>query len=667
MKITLIQRIVIGFMLVTVCAVTLSLSASMSQSNMEEQLELSASTYTHLLDQSLELSSELQSINRLTLLHANERDEERRTYFADQISDAIDLYQAGYDHLFQQTENFPELRSKLQDIDAQISRVILLANQHVLLHDKRLIAQQLAAKELTGFMEVWEYFNSSIEDVIAQAKLGEGKSVAWTMQFVQKESNVLANYLTELLGVTRLDKLNTIDEALTKGFTQVSQKVARVYDKYPAGKESLESYFSELEQQITDKSKLLNQHKLYISSNQRSTEMLAQQASIVADSMELTASMVSTIREKAALALQEARASNANSSLLNRSLLLATIVIALVVTFSMVRAIRQPLSEIKRALGKLAAGDLSYLIQKEFKSEFGEISQSINQLAIKLKNVVEEIKFTDDRVNNVALQGLEQGKSIAEKIETQQIRTQTIATAVTQMEQSVNQAAKNADDSSEAIGSVVSLASGNMQNMQSNVESVTQLQTSLAQASKVIEELSAQSREIDTILMVIQSISEQTNLLALNAAIEAARAGEHGRGFAVVADEVRSLATRTQDSANEISIMIESLQSKSKDAVGIVQTNVEQAGDSVELINVSHDSLAEMVDKLYIIDEMSRSIAQTSIEQDSVTKEVTSNIVQISEVASNIADSTRISTQNSQSLRDLSVTQSELISQFKLA
>ena len=113
--------------------------------------------------------------------------------------------------------------------------------------------------------------------------------------------------------------------------------------------------------------------------------------------------------------------------------------------------------------------------------------------------------------------------------------------------------------------------------------------------------------------------------------------------------------------------MIESLQSKSKDAVGIVQSNVEQAGKSVELINTSHESLMTMVDKLYVIDKMSRSIAQASIEQDSVTKEVANNIIQISEVASKIADSTRVSTQNSQSLRDLSVTQSQLISQFKLA
>lgn len=667
MKITLIQRIVFGFMFVTVCAIILSLSASISQSNMEEQLELSASTYTHLLDQSLELSSQLQNINRLTLLHANERDEQRRADFASQISAAINLYHASYDSLFKQTQNFPELQSKLQEIEAQVSQVISVAQQHITLHDNRLIAQQRASKELTKFMEVWEFFDSGMDDTIEEAKLSDAKSVTWTMQFLQKDANELANYLTELLGVNQQEDLNTISKALTTGIVQVSNKVKQVYEKYPAAKDNLDSYFQELELQITNPDKLLSQHTLYINSNQRSTQMLDEQASIVAHSMELAESMASTVREKAALALQEARESNADSSLLNQALLLTTIIIALLVTFNMVKAIRQPLAEIKQALGKLAAGDLSHQIDKEFKSEFGEISQSINQLANKLQNVLEEITVTDDNVNNFATQGLEQGKVIAEQIETQQLRTQTIATAVTQMEQSVNQAAKNADDSSEAIGDVVTLASNNMKSMETNVESVTHLQASLAQASNVIEELSAQSREIDSILMVIQSISEQTNLLALNAAIEAARAGEHGRGFAVVADEVRSLATRTQDSANEISLMIESLQSRSKDAVGIVQSNVKQAGDSVALINTSHESLVTMVQQLNEIDEMSRSIAQTSIEQDSVAKEVASNIVEISEVASNIANSTRVSTQNSQSLRDLSATQSKLLSQFKLA
>lgn len=667
MKITLIQRILIGFMLVTICAITLSFSASMSQSNMEQQLELSASTYTQLLDQSLELSSEIQNINRLTLLHANESNREKRIDLSKQISDATNSYKKGHSDLVKQTETTPELKQHLRQIDDQVNKIILLAEEHTLLHDNRLIAQRSAAKELTKFMEIWEYFDTSIEDVIAEAKLGEGKSVAWTMQFMQKESNVLANYLTELLGVNEVEKITEIDTNLKSGIEQVLQKVAQVYEKYPAAEESLESYFSELEQQINHDTKLLSQHRLYILSNQRSTEMLNQQASIVAESMTLAASIAAIVREKASSALLEARESNRSSSLLNRALLLCTIIISLVVTSNVVKAIRQPLAEIKRALAKLAVGDFSYQITQEYKSEFGDISNSINTLSIKLQHVLEDIKFTDDKVNKVALHGLDQGKLIAEKIENQQQRTQTIATAVSQMEQSVNEATKNADSSSEAIGNVVNLASYNIQSMHSNVESVTQLQASLTRASNVIEELSAESREIDRILMVIQSISEQTNLLALNAAIEAARAGEQGRGFAVVADEVRSLATRTQDSANEISLMIESLQSKSKEAVGIVQGNVEQAGNSVELINTSHESLQSMVDELYVIDEMSRSIAQASIEQDSVTKEVARNIMKISEVASNIADSTKVSTENSQSLHNLSVTQSELISQFKLA
>jgi methyl-accepting chemotaxis protein len=182
-----------------------------------------------------------------------------------------------------------------------------------------------------------------------------------------------------------------------------------------------------------------------------------------------------------------------------------------------------------------------------------------------------------------------------------------------------------------------------------------------------MSKLSQQSQQIDEILTVIQSISEQTNLLALNAAIEAARAGEHGRGFAVVADEVRTLATRTQSSANEIGSMIESLQLNAKQAVDIVNGNLIQAEESVNKSNQSHHDLLSMIDSLHQIDDMSRSIASASEEQSSVTTEVAKNIVLISDVSKQIAQNADDSSDTISQLRQLSEKQSALLAKFQLA
>jgi methyl-accepting chemotaxis protein len=341
-------------------------------------------------------------------------------------------------------------------------------------------------------------------------------------------------------------------------------------------------------------------------------------------------------------------------------------IISIVVTYTVVRAIRSPLHDIKLALSKLSQGDLTYDIEKNYQSELGDISTSINTLTGQLRSLISDIKNSDVKMNGFAITGQEQGRGIFAEIELQQRQTDSMATAVTEMEQAVDEVARHAVESSDAVGNVVGLANDNMESIQTNLKFVEELQLSLKSASTVIQELYTQSQQIDEILSVIQSISGQTNLLALNAAIEAARAGEHGRGFAVVADEVRSLATRTQTSANEIGGMIESLQSNSKNAVQIVESNLKHAEQSVDKTNASYDSLVTMVGQLKNVDDMSRSIAAASEQQSAVAKDVAKSIVEISDFAKNISTNAQCASQNSEDLRELSKEQSRLIGQFKI-
>jgi len=501
--------------------------------------------------------------------------------------------------------------------------------------------------------------------LIDQAK-DNNNSAAWTLEFVRKEGYATGDLLSKIVGITSLDKLLPIEETLLANIESIRKKLNVVYTRFPEAEEVLKLYTDELYGQIENQQKLLNQHKKYLQLNVESDQLIQKQAEEVEKIFTDLNTVTTSVRELAAAALSKANTDSTFFSMLNNLLLFATVIISVLVTFTVVRAIRSPLHDIKYALAKLADGDLTYDIEKTYQSELGDISTSINTLTGQLRGLISEIKQSDSQLSRYAETGEAQGRGIFAEIELQLQQTVSMAAAVTEMEQAVNEVANHAVESSDAVANVVHLANDNMASIQTNLAFVEELQVSLNNASQVIQELYRQSQHIDEILSVIQSISEQTNLLALNAAIEAARAGEYGRGFAVVADEVRSLATRTQTSANEIGSMIESLQSNSKNAVEIVETNLKQAEQSVDKTNESYDSLASMVEKLKTVDDMSRSIAAASEQQSAVAKDVAKSIVEISDFAQNISDSAQNASKNSESLRELSKKQSKLIGQFNL-
>ncbi|GLS90669.1 methyl-accepting chemotaxis protein [Psychromonas marina] len=665
MRITLIQRIVIGFSIVTLSAIALSLSAGYSQKQIEKQLELSASTLTKLLDQTSELGKNLQDANRLTLIHANTANSDKREYFLQGVNKALTDYEVTYSALTKGLQPELGITADLESINSNAKQTNLQLLDHITIHNKRLVAQNLAYTELSAFSSVWDYFDSNISDLIDEAKENH-KSAAWTLEFVRKEGYSTGDQLSKLVGITSFDKFVIAEEKLVSNLEAIRKKLKIVYKTFPAAENTLKTYINELSNQIENEQKLLKQHKFYLLLNVESDQLIQQQAEQVEQILANLNGVTAHIRDLATAALSKANTDAHFFSLLNNVLLLATIIISLVVTYTVIRAIKSPLHDIKLALSKLAAGDLTYDINNNYQSELGDISTSINTLTEQLRSLISEIKQSDSKLNGYAATGQEQGRGIFSEIELQLQQTVAMAAAVTEMEQAVNEVAAHAVESSDAVAQVVGLANDNMQSIQVNLRFVEDLQLSLTTASTVIQELYNQSQKIDEILSVIQSISGQTNLLALNAAIEAARAGEHGRGFAVVADEVRTLATRTQTSANEIGSMIESLQNNSKDAVQIVDSNLKHAQQSVEQTNQSYDSLVAMVERLKNVDDMSRSIAAASEQQSAVAKDVAKSIVEISDFAQNISLSAQDASQNSENLRDLSKQQSKLIGQFNL-
>lgn len=666
MHLSLIQRITLGFVTVTLFVLAISSSAYLSQVSMSKQLELTASTLTGLLDRSNVLTQHLQNVNRSALVHANSELEERRTELRTALDTATQSYNETAALFNSDLQDYPQLMSKLNDLNDKANVFIANAVKHLNTHDQRILARSIATKELTKFDEEWLFFEQDLNDLVADAN-DEGKQQAvWDLEFLLTQGKGAASYLQKVLSVVKEEDVTAYKDELSAYLSRFNEKAERVMKEFPYSEDTVGIYRQLLEHNIVNEKGLLQQHLQFIELNEQSTALLAVIAQEVDVLLLESGAIIADIRSLSENALKNAEEESLDSLIINLVLAAISTILAVVITITVVRSIKKPLSDIMEAIDKLASGDLTHNINENYHSELGLIADNVNGLSSKLSSLISKIQSSAETVSGVADESSAMSQQTNQKVAEQSKQTDSIATAVTEMEHAVNEVASHAAETSKEVDEVTLQAESNMENMQKNLRFVSRLQDSLDEATQVIGQLSTQSQQIGEILTVIQSISEQTNLLALNAAIEAARAGEHGRGFAVVADEVRSLATRTQQSANEIGEMIDSLQGKADQAVGIVENNLVHAEQSVKQTNETNDSLENMLASLTHINEMSRSIATASEEQTAVAQDVARNIVHISDMTLSIADDAKESARNSESLNQLSTEQSELIAQFKI-
>lgn len=241
-----------------------------------------------------------------------------------------------------------------------------------------------------------------------------------------------------------------------------------------------------------------------------------------------------------------------------------------------------------------------------------------------------------------------------------------VATAVNEMQMTSQSVAENANEAASASHKANREADNTNAILKTTVSSIQSLAGEVDNASQVIHNLDLDVANIASILDVIRGIADQTNLLALNAAIEAARAGEQGRGFAVVADEVRSLASRTQESTGEIQSMIEKLQHGAREAVAVMQASKERGHDTIDNAGKASDSLAEIIASISLMSQMNSQIATAASEQTSVSDEVNNNVMHILENSHHMVEMVSSAENACLSLAGQCETLDDLVAQFKV-
>ena len=330
-------------------------------------------------------------------------------------------------------------------------------------------------------------------------------------------------------------------------------------------------------------------------------------------------------------------------------------VIAVLIISLVIRSIIAPLNMIQARVENLASaeGDLTQAIEVDAHAELIALGSGINAFIAKLRHLISELKILADRSQQESIKSADIAKHTRESVNRQYGEIESVVTAVNQMSATALEVAKASEQTAmETESMTVNVKDGQSRLTQAMVF-VEGVSGDSAQAQQAVNMVSQSSANISRILEVISSIAEQTNLLALNAAIEAARAGEQGRGFAVVADEVRTLASRTQTSTNEISTLIESLQKEVKNASSIIDKGAQGAQKAVEQTQLALQSLNAIVEQINQVSGQVTHIATAAEEQSAVTEEVNRNITGISDSAAELSQLADSAQQSSDSLADL--------------
>ena len=660
---SVIRRMYLGFtILVSLFVVTVMFMLD-GIDRIHNQLKSITTDALPLVSASHNVSLQLLVADKIFKDYLTSQDPQVMTAYSTEFEQQTTVFQQARNQLQQVTKNNPQLKKSIQALTALEQRYFTEATVAMTNYRLLLLATNERQQSSRQFQQLQTELNIGMKEFINEQDNLTVKMLSKNYFLKLKETETIT------LDALASEDTTVIEKAIKSNKISVNHLKNTFRSLSVLQPELKQAFNKSVEQYSLDIGRaggVLDQHFEYIQAQHRLYSNIATLAKEINQAMDLVGNFNKQANSQMSTTI--ATADMTYTEVVTKAIIIgiAVILLAIIVGWYLARSVRRPLMAILKTLEALTTGNMTQRTETSAFIEFSQLSHHINMLAQNLQQILTQISHTSAELSTVATENHTTTAEAKQRLNNQRQQTASAATAMVEMEHSVTDVSKNIQITMERVNEVEQASATGREVMTSNINTAHQLSTRLDESVHAVEQLQKMSSNIGSILDVIRNIADQTNLLALNAAIEAARAGEQGRGFAVVADEVRVLAKRTTDSTAEIEAMIKNLQTSSGQAMNMMQSCVIEMDNSISLASNANSSMEEIQAIIIEISDMSSQIAQAAEEQRCTTTEIARSLEDISHIADNSYNTMEEMADTGVKLEHLATEQNTLVSRFKL-
>ncbi|MFS1701679.1 methyl-accepting chemotaxis protein [Aestuariibacter sp. GS-14] len=674
MNLTVKARIIIGFVAISTLLFIISVFSLFNLSSVHDDVEEVNKVAMPTVIGSNTLKATFLNMGRLTF----------EAYISEEISsvessqakfnDANQRFDAAYKELAATVKNDPQLKSSLQTVRGQYEEYLTTVNSLYNSHLQYLRKRDEVASRLSDVEDNADDASTNLLDFSDNSAVARNNKLKKAAQLgADLESRLLTlmtvtNDYIKTQTLVRADTLsNEVKFAVTAINDQLDAMVTAADGQDSTGMLSdIEGMVNEAIDAVTGSDGIIQLHMSRLELRNQTQQSLGQADEKASEAIDELENLLALTNKKAKSLEEKVTASVATGTTSVLVIVAVSLVIAFLTGMKTVSAITVPLAKVNELLNIASSGDLTHKLDDSKQDEFGQLARNCNKLISSLKDLIQGINLRAEQLAAASEQTSAVTTQTTKSIQDQKTQIGLVATATTEMHSTSQLVTQNAENTLEEIRHADEESNKVRSISLQNKATIEILARDVDQAAQVINKLHQDSASIGSILDVIRGIADQTNLLALNAAIEAARAGEQGRGFAVVADEVRTLASRTQESTREINAMIEVLQEGAEKAVAVMNQGKEQTAKCVEQTDMATKALDIISDAVHRAHDVSSQIEQSAREQNLVSQDISEKLETIVGIAEETTVGAQQTSESSSEVARLAEELQSSIRQFKV-